>query len=320
MSTVGLIEHLDSIRQLTNTYETLQVRLQQEKKPFQFFSQDQEKWDKNLKQTCEQFEIYADEMIKYLIVAAQNVLYRNGEASEEVMQALKEQEGGDLIPNIQQFRKKFFLDRQDANSDQLQEKFFELASFTVSVILCNDFDVVKKKRLKFETYVPPTKLVQTMLMLIRVQAKPFAVTTVIGALKVLNRVIHLDVHPDFQYKSNAHNPYLTELCKYLDDYVALLKRITDFYHGPQFEAFKEIMQKQVDKKRQVTGDIMLALVDDDEDFVEDTKGLPFFAKEQVIEQKGEERRLRTCFLASQRMLRVLIYFTHNMVSFRTRTM
>lgn len=29
-------------------------------------------------------------MIKYLIVAAQNVLYRNGEASEEVMQALKE--------------------------------------------------------------------------------------------------------------------------------------------------------------------------------------------------------------------------------------
>lgn len=58
-------------------------------------------------------------MIKYLILAGQNVLYRNGQASEEVMKALIEQEGGHLVPNIKKFRKKFFLDRNDSNSDQL---------------------------------------------------------------------------------------------------------------------------------------------------------------------------------------------------------
>ena len=47
------------------------------------------------------------------------MLYRNGQASEEVMKALIEQEGGHLVPNIKKFRKKFFLDRNDSNSDQL---------------------------------------------------------------------------------------------------------------------------------------------------------------------------------------------------------
>jgi len=39
-------------------------------------------------------------------------------------------------------------------------------------------------------------------------------------------------------------------------------------------------------------------INEDLDFVGDTKGLPFFSNEQVIEQQGEERRLKTCFLAS----------------------
>ena len=85
--------------------------------------------------------------------------------------------------------------------------------------------MVKEKRRLFEQAVNPQRVFENLVLIIaNPQANQFVPKITVSALKVMHRVTILDVHPDFGYSDERHNPYFGEACKYFSVYVRLIKQ------------------------------------------------------------------------------------------------
>ena len=161
--------------------------------------------------------------------------------------------------------------------------------------------MVKEKRSLFEGAVGPQRVFENLVLIIsNPQANQFAPKITVSALKVMHRMAVLDMHPDFHYSDERHNPYFGEACKYFSVYVRLIKQLAEFYQGPSYDRFLSELRNSQEQDTGMQVDCEAA------------------TKPIVTTDCKDWGSVST--LASQRFLKALLTFTHSLVGYRSRTM
>lgn len=76
----------------------------------------------------------------------------------------------------------------------------------------------KSKRLEFDCHLPPNEIFFKLTVIVGNDEGVYPLKFVTSTLKVMWRIVQLDLYKEFGYENARDNPYFIEACRYYNFY------------------------------------------------------------------------------------------------------